>query len=234
MSADRPRVLVSWSGGKDAAWALHCLRVEGGVDLAGLVTTVVPAFQRVAMHGVRVELLRAQAAAVGLPLAEVPLDWPSDNRNYEAAMLAALGRLREEWSITHVAFGDLFLEDVRSYRENLLKDSGLGPVFPLWGRPTRPLAETMLAAGLRAHIVCLDPAKLPRELAGRMLDVPLLDQLPAEVDPCGERGEFHTFVSAGPMLRRPIPVAPGELVQRNGFVFADLLADHDPYSLAAS
>jgi uncharacterized protein (TIGR00290 family) len=239
MSTDRlrrPRVLVSWSGGKDAAWALHELQRDASVELAGLVTTVVPAFQRVAMHGVRVELIRAQAAAAGLPLAEVPLDWPSDNRSYEAAMLAELARLRDAWSITHVAFGDLFLEDVRAYRERLLQGSGLDPLFPIWLRPTRPLADAMLAAGLRAHIVCLDPTKLPRELAGRMLDSSLLDGLPEGVDPCGERGEFHTFVSAGPMLRWPIAVAGGEVVQRDGFVYADLLPEpcHDPHSLAAS
>ncbi len=223
----RPRVLLSWSGGKDAAWALHELQRDGGVELAGLITTVVPAFQRVAMHGVRVELIRAQAAAAGLPLAEVPLDWPSDNRSYEAAMLAALARLRQDWSVTHVAFGDLFLQDVRAYRERLLQGSGLEPLFPIWLRPTRALADAMLAAGMRAHIVCLDPAKLPRELAGRVLDSDLLDGLPAGVDPCGERGEFHTFVSGGPMLRRPIPVTPGEVVQRDGFVYADLLAERD-------
>jgi uncharacterized protein (TIGR00290 family) len=230
MSVDRlrrPRVVLSWSGGKDAAWALHELQRQGGVELAGLITTVVPAFQRVAMHGVRIELIRAQAASAGLPLAEVPLDWPSDNRSYEAAMLAGLARLREDWSVTHVAFGDLFLQDVRDYRERLLHSSGLEPLFPIWLRPTRPLADTMLAAGLQAHIVCLDPSKLPKELAGRMLDSALLDGLPAEVDPCGERGEFHTFVSAGPMLRWPIPVSTGEVVQRDGFVYADLLAERE-------
>jgi uncharacterized protein (TIGR00290 family) len=218
----QPRVLVSWSGGKDAAWALHELQQAGDIELAGLLTTVVPTFQRVAMHGVRVELLRAQATAAGLPLVEVALDWPSDNSSYEAAMLAALARLRDEWSITHVAFGDLFLEDVRAYRERLLQGTGLEPLFPIWLRPTRPLVETMLAAGLRAHVVCLDPGKLSPDLAGRVLDAGLLDQLPEGVDPCGERGEFHTFVSAGPMLRWPIAVTNGEVVQREGFVYTDL------------
>lgn len=224
MSGDgsRARVVVAWSGGKDAAWALHQLRQSGEVELAGLITTVVPTFQRVAMHGLRVELLRAQARAAGLPVAEVPLDWPSDNESYEAAMLATLGRLRVEWAVTHVAFGDLFLEDVRAYRERMLQGSGLAPLFPLWSRPTRALAEMMLASGVRAHIVCLDPAKLPWEWAGRTLDTALLDMLPSGVDPCGERGEFHTFVSEGPMLRWPIAVTPGEVVRREGFVYADL------------
>lgn len=224
MCAERARVALSWSGGKDAAWALHRLRATPGLEVVALVTTVVPAFDRVAMHGVRVELLRAQAHAADVPLVEVPLSWPSTNDEYEGRVGAALAALRAERGVTHVAFGDLFLEDVRSYRERMLAGSGLTPLFPLWLEPTRPLVDAMLAAGLEARIVCLDPARVGRELAGRQIDAALLAGLPASVDPCGERGEFHTFVTAGPMLREPVAVAPGEIVDREGFVYADLTA----------
>jgi diphthamide synthase (EF-2-diphthine--ammonia ligase) len=159
-----------------------------------------------------------------VPLVEVPLSWPSTNDEYERRVGAALAALRAELGVSHVAFGDLFLEDVRSYRERMLAGSGLTPLFPLWLEPTRPLVDAMLAAGLQARIVCLDPARVGRELAGRQIDAALLAGLPENVDPCGERGEFHTFVTAGPMLREPVPVAPGEIVEREGFVYADLLA----------
>ncbi len=216
------RVALSWSGGKDAAWTLHRLRATSSVETVALVTTVVPAFERVAMHGVRVELLRAQARAAGVPLVEVPLSWPSTNQEYEARVGGALGALRAERGVTHVAFGDLFLADVRDYREQMLQGSGLTPLFPLWQEPTGPLVNQMVAAGLEARIVCLDPTRVGRELAGRRIDASLLAGLPDDVDPCGERGEFHTFVTAGPMLRKPIPVAPGAVVEREGFVYADL------------
>ncbi len=216
------RVALSWSGGKDAAWTLHRLRATSSVETVALVTTVVPAFERVAMHGVRVELLRAQARAAGVPLVEVPLSWPSTNQEYEARVGGALGALRAERGVTHVAFGDLFLADVRDYREQMLQGSGLTPLFPLWQEPTGPLVNQMVAAGLEARIVCLDPTRVGRELAGRRIDASLLAGLPDDVDPCGERGEFHTFVTAGPMLREPIPVAPGAVVEREGFVYADL------------
>jgi uncharacterized protein (TIGR00290 family) len=222
MCAERARVALSWSGGKDAAWALHRLRATPGLEVVALLTTVVPAFGRVAMHGVRVELLRAQARAAGVPLVEVPLSWPSDNAEYERRVGAALATLRAESGVSHVAFGDLFLEDVRAYRERMLSGSGLTPLFPLWLEPTRALAEVMLAAGLDARICCLDPTRVGRELAGRRLDAALLASLPEGVDACGERGEFHTFVTAGPMLREPVPVAPGDIVEREGFVYADL------------
>lgn len=222
MSAEPARVALSWSGGKDAAWTLHRLRATPGVEVAALVTTVVPEFGRVAMHGVRVELLRAQARAAGVPLVEVPLSWPSTNEEYEARVRAALGALRAERGVTHVAFGDLFLTEVREYRERMLERSGLTPLFPLWQEPTGQLVHAMLAAGLEATIVCLDPSRVGRELAGRRIDAALLAGLPGDVDPCGERGEFHTFVSAGPMLREPVPVAAGVIVEREGFVYADL------------
>ena len=223
MSAEPVRVALSWSGGKDAAWALHRLRQLPAVEVVALVTTVVSAFGRVAMHGVRAELVRAQARAVGIQLVEVPLSWPSTNAEYEQRVGAALAGLRTSLGVTHVAFGDLFLADVRAYRERMLAGTGLTPLFPLWLEPTDRLMETMLREGVEARIVCLDPLRVGRELAGRALDAELLAGLPAAVDPCGERGEFHTFVSAGPMLREPVAVAPGEIVEREGFVYADLL-----------
>ncbi|HYL29727.1 MAG TPA: hypothetical protein VEU27_07360, partial [Gemmatimonadales bacterium] len=169
------------------------------------------------------ELVRAQARAAGLPLLEVSLPWPCPNDRYEAAFLAGLAAARRDWSITQVAFGDLFLEDIRAYRERLLVGTGLEPVFPLWGVPTGSLLGEMLAGGLRARIVCLDPARLDRRLAGRELDHALAAELPPAVDPCGERGEFHTFVTEGPMLSGRVAVEPGEVVERDGFVYADLL-----------
>ena len=222
MSAESIRVALSWSGGKDAAWTLHRLRATPEVEVVALVTTVVPAFERVAMHGVRVELLRVQARAAGVPLVEVPLSWPSTNEEYEARVGGALAALRAERGVTHVAFGDLFLTEVREYRERMLQGSGLTPLFPLWKEPTGPLVREMVAAGLEARIVCLDPGRVGRELAGRRIDAALLAGLPNHIDPCGELGEFHTFVSAGPMLREPIQVAPGVVVERDGFVYADL------------
>ena len=217
------RVTLSWSGGKDAAWTLHRLRRTPGVEVVALITTIVTAFQRVAMHGVRVEPLRAQARAAGVPLVEVPLSWPSTNEEYEARVGGALAALRAEQGVTHVAFGDLFLTDVREYRERMLQGSGLTPLFPLWKEPTDSLVNEMLAAGVEARIVCLDPKRVRRELAGRRIDAALLAELSSQVDPCGELGEFHTFVSAGPMLREPVPVAPGVVVEREGFVYADLM-----------
>jgi uncharacterized protein (TIGR00290 family) len=216
------RILVSWSGGKDAAWALHELRGAADGEVVGLVSSVVPEFDRNAMHGVRLDLIRTQARVAALPLHEVALPWPCPNEQYEAAFLGGLARARETWGVTHVAFGDLFLEDIRAYRERLLEGTGLEPLFPLWNRPTGALLAAMLAGGLRARIVCLDPAQLDRRFAGRELDPTLAAELPAEVDPCGERGEFHTFVTAGPMLSSAIPVEAGDVVDRDGFVYADL------------
>jgi len=215
------RVLLAWSSGKDSAFTLHVLR-EQGVAVTGLLTTINDAFDRVAMHAVRLELLRAQADAVGLPLVEVRIPWPCPNEAYEAAMAEALAAARERGT-TAVAFGDLFLEDVRRYREERMSGTGLVPLFPLWGRPTRALAEEMIALGQQAVLTCVDPRALPRALAGRAFDAALLRELPAEVDPCGERGEFHSFAWDGPAFRRPVPVRVGEVVDRDGFVFADLL-----------
>lgn len=217
----KKRALVSWSSGKDAAWALHLMRQSGEYEIAGLLTTMNAAFDRVAMHGTRREVVEAQAKAAGLPLRTVPLPWPCSNEQYEAAMRSACAQAVAE-GIEVIAFGDLFLEDVRAYREEKLKGTGLEPVFPLWGLPTDSLAREMLATGLRARIVCLDPAKLPGEFAGRDLDESVLDAMPEGCDPCAERGEFHTVAYAGPMFRRAVPLKTGEVVERDGFVFADV------------
>lgn len=217
-----PKALLSWSSGKDAAYALHRLRQQGEVEVVGLLTTLNQAFDRVAMHGVREVLLEAQAEAAGLPLWKVPLPWPCSNEAYGAAMAGACARAAAE-GISVVAFGDLFLEDVRAYREARLAGTGLVPRFPLWGEDTAVLAGEMIGSGLKATLVCVDPKALDPGFAGRTFDAELLSDLPPGVDPCGERGEFHTFASEGPMFARPVPVAAGEVVARNGFVFADLV-----------
>jgi len=217
----RPRALLAWSSGKDSAWTLHVLREAGAVAVVGLLTTINEAFDRVAMHAVRRELLEAQARAAGLPLWPVPIPWPCANAEYERRMGAAVARARDA-GIAHVAFGDLFLEDVRAYRVAQLAGTGVDPLFPLWGLPTDRLACDMLAAGLEAMITCVDPARLDASFVGRRFDAALLDALPPGVDPCGERGEFHTFCHAGPMFAARIPFAVGETVVRDGFTFADL------------
>ncbi|MGH9488717.1 MAG: ATP-binding protein [Terriglobales bacterium] len=217
-----PRAYLSWSSGKDAAFALYEARRLGLAEVAGVLTTLNEVYDRVAMHGVRHQLLRRQVSALGLPCLEIPLPSPCSNEIYEARMAAACAQLRAQ-GIEHVIFGDLFLEDIRAYREQKLALAGMQPLFPLWQRPTRALAEEMLDAGLESWIVCLDPRKLDRRFAGRRWDRALLAELPPQVDPCGENGEFHTAVSAGPMFRAPIPVRSGEVVERDGFVFADLL-----------
>ncbi len=214
------RVLLSWSSGKDSAWSLHILQHSPGTEIVGLVTTLNEAFDRVAMHGTRRTVLDAQARAARLPLWTVPLPWPCSNQDYEERMRALCRRAVAE-QVDAIAFGDLFLEDVRAYREKQLQDTGLEPLFPLWQRPTAALAREMISSGLRARITCVDTAQLPPSFAGREFDGALLDQLPASTDPCGERGEFHTCVYAGPMFAGPIALTPGEIVQREQFVFAD-------------
>ena len=200
---------------------VHVLRQQPEYELAGLLTTVNEVYQRVAMHAVRVELLRAQADALGLPLWQIPIPSPCPNDVYERAMAAAVRRAVDE-GFTHVAFGDLFLADIRRYREERLAGSGLTPIFPLFGLDTPVLARTMVAGGLRARLTCVNPKVIDARFAGREFDAALLDELPASVDPCGERGEFHSFAYAGPMFRSPIAIEPGEVVERDGFVFADL------------
>lgn len=216
------KILVSWSSGKDSAWMLHTLRQQNPGEVAGLLTTLNGAFDRVAMHGVRRTLLEAQAEAAGLPLFSVELPWPCSNEDYQRRMGAAVRQFVSD-GFTHVAFGDLFLEDVRQYREEHLAGSGLTPLFPLWKiKPTADLAREMIGQGLRAILTCVDPRKLPASFAGRDFDLELLAGLPPDVDPCGENGEFHSFACDGPMFRHPIPTRVGEVVERDGFVFADL------------
>ncbi len=216
------KILLSWSSGKDSAWALHVLRRDRVGDVAGLLTSVNETVARVSMHGVREEILRAQAHAAGLPLVTIPLPWPCSNEIYEARLRVAVDRAVAD-GFTHVAFGDLFLEDVRKYREDRLAGTGLTPVFPLWGIPTPGLAREMIAGGLRARISTLDPRVMPRELIGAEFDEALLAALPPSVDPCAERGEFHTCATAGPMFDRALDVAVGEVVEREGFVYGDLV-----------
>lgn len=216
------RAWVSWSSGKDAAWALHVARARREVEVVGLLTTVNEAADRVAMHGVRRELLIAQAEATGLPVHVVPLPWPCTNEAYEARMRDAVAAARDQ-RVTRMVFGDLFLEDIRAYREEKLAGTGIAPSFPLWHAPTDLLAREMIDAGVRAHVVTLDPRRIDRRFAGRVLDRALLEALPSDVDPCGENGELHTFVSRGPMLAREISVRVGEVVEREGFVYCDLL-----------
>lgn len=222
----RPKAWLAWSSGKDSAWALHNVRAgrvpDCAFDVVALLTTVNRTYQRVAMHAVRESLLEMQAVAAGLPLVKVPIPSPCPNEIYEQAMSEAMARARAE-GVRHVIFGDLFLQDIRTYRARQLAQCGMTPVFPLWGRDTRQLAEDMLAGGLSAYLTCVDPRKLDRAFAGRRFDRDLLAGLPRAVDPCGENGEFHTFAFAGPMFRAEIPVTAGEIVERDGFVFADLL-----------
>lgn len=215
------RVWLSWSSGKDSAWALHTLRSDPQYDVVGLLTTCSADSGRVAMHEVRRELLEAQAAAAGLPLHVVELPSHCPDAVYEKKMSQAVDGARRE-GVTHMAFGDLFLRDIRSYRESMLAPTGMQPLFPLWDRPTDRLAREMIAGGLRAVVTCIDPRRVDRSLCGRSFDDRLLDELGPDIDPCAEHGEFHTFAYAGPMFERSIDVDVGEISEREGFVFADL------------
>ncbi|HUT74120.1 MAG TPA: ATP-binding protein [Armatimonadota bacterium] len=214
-------VLAAWSSGKDALWALHIAR-QGDFDVAGLLTTISDPHRRVSMHGVREELVRAQARALGLPLIEVRIPAPCTDEAYSAAMRGALERAKGD-GLTGVVFGDLHLADVRAYREERMAQVGMRCHFPLWGRDPDELARAMVAGGVRAYITCLDPRKLPREFAGRAWDRAFLAALPADIDACGENGEFHTFAFDGPGFERPIGVHLGETVEREGFVFTDIV-----------
>lgn len=218
------RVLLSWSSGKDSAWALHALRQQPDLEVVGLLTSLNEAADRVAMHAVRRVLVEAQASAVGLPLWPVHLPWPCSNGDYEQRMSEVIAKAKQA-GITHAAFGDLFLEDVRAYRIRQLAGSGIEPLFPLWGAAadTPALAGRMIEAGLKAVLTCVDPKQLAESFVGRLYDATLLAEFPASVDPCGERGEFHTFCFDGPMFARAIPIQIGEVVSRDGFCFADLM-----------
>lgn len=217
-----PKAFLSWSSGKDSAFALHEARRRGLAEIVGLLTTTNEIFDRVAMHGVRNELLNRQVAALGLPLMKVPLPYPCPNEIYEQRMAEACERIKMQ-RVRHIVFGDLFLEDIRAYREEKLAVAGMVGLYLLWRRDTAALAREMIASGLVAHLVCVDPRKLDRSFVGRRFDAELLADLPAGCDPCGENGEFHTFVSAGPLFSAPIPVSIGAVVARDGFVFADAL-----------
>jgi uncharacterized protein (TIGR00290 family) len=222
MVATRPKALIAWSSGKDSAWALYEVRRAGTFDIVGALTTVNDAFSRVAMHGVREALLEAQLDAAGLEPVVVRIPYPCTNEIYEREMAAAMQDAKAR-GITHIIFGDLFLEDIRTYREEKLAAIGMTAAFPLWQRPTDVLAREMINGGVEAHLATVDLKKLPAGFAGRRFDAMLLDALPSGTDPCGENGEFHSFVSAGPMLSRKIAVSVGETVERDGFAYADLL-----------
>ncbi|WP_439828352.1 ATP-binding protein [Aeromonas enteropelogenes] len=219
---EKKRVLLSWSSGKDCAWALHRLRQDPAIEVVGLFTTLNQAFERVAMHGVRKQLLLQQAECVGLPIICIALPWPCSNEDYARIMEGFIADVLAQ-GIRHMAFGDLFLEDVRAYRERQLAGTGIEPLFPLWGSKTPELAREMMAAGMKARISALDPKKLDAGLGGHDFDPALLAALPEGVDPCGENGEFHTLAYDGPMFRRPLAIRVGETVQRDGFIFTDLL-----------
>jgi len=212
---------LSWSSGKDSAWALEVARRDERLEIVGLLTTVTEPFGRVSTHGVREELLEAQAHSVRLPLYRVPLPFPCPNEAYERAMRSALERARSQ-GVTTLVFGDIFLADVRAYRERQLSQAGFRASFPLWRLETRRLAGEMVAAGLRARLTCVDPKVLPRRLAGEVFDSAFLARLPPAVDPCGENGEFHTFAYAGPMFERAIDISLGSTIERDGFVYTDL------------
>ena len=218
----KPKAWLAWSTGKDSAWALHRVRQQDDLEIVALLTTVNRTHARVAMHAVRETLLEAQAESAGLPLVRAHIPSPCRNEEYEVAMSAVMNRARAE-GVSHVVFGDLFLEDIRKYREEQLAKCGMSPVFPLWGFKTDQLARDMIAGGLCAHVTCVDPKQFDPSFAGRKFDVQFLADLPPGVDPCGENGEFHTFASAGPMFRQSIEIVRGEIVERDGFVFADLL-----------
>jgi len=216
----RKKTWLSWSSGKDSAWALHVLRQSDEYEVTGLFTTINSAFERVAMHAVRVELLREQAQAVGLPLYLIEIPYPCSDEQYATVMADFVARAGND-GVRCMAFGDLFLQDVRRYREERMQGTGIEAVFPLWEKPTRDLLAEMLTGGLRACLTCVDPRVLSAEFAGRELTLELLDSMPSSIDPCGENGEFHTFVFDGPMFTRPLDIEMGEVVTRDGFVFAD-------------
>jgi uncharacterized protein (TIGR00290 family) len=218
----KPKALIAWSSGKDSAWSLHEVRRAGTYDVVGALTTINESARRVGMHDVREDILLAQHEAAGLPSVIVPIPWPCPNEVYEARMAAALDNAKRQ-GVTHVIFGDLFLEDIRAYRLNKLAGTGITPVFPLWQRPTDALARQMIDGGLETYLVCVDLKKLPASFAGRRFDHALLAELPAGTDPCGENGEFHTCVVAGPMFRRRIDVTIGETVERDGFAYAGFM-----------
>jgi len=229
----QPKALIAWSSGKDSAWALHEAQREGEVEVVGALTTVTDTFARVSVHGLREDLLHAQLETCGLPATIIRIPYPCPNEIYEREMATAMARALAQ-GITHMVFGDLFLEDVRRYREDRLRPIGMTPLFPLWHRPTDALAREMIAAGVDAHLVAVDLKRLPAGFAGRRFNLSLLADLPAGIDPCGENGEFHSFVAAGPMMRCAVPIKAGETVERDGMAYADFLLDaREPEGVAS-
>lgn len=218
----KPRAWISWSSGKDSAFALYEVQRSGAFNVVGALTTVTGTFARVSIHGVREEILRAQLDAAGLPPVIVSVPYPCPNETYESRMRDVIDKAKAD-NITHMIFGDLFLEDVRAYRETMLTGTGITPVFPLWGRPTDALARDMIASGLETYLATVDLKKLPADFAGRRFDAQLLADLPVGVDPCGENGEFHTCVANGPMFSRSLSISAGERVERDGFAYCDLM-----------
>jgi uncharacterized protein (TIGR00290 family) len=218
------KTMLSWSSGKDSAWTLYQLQKDPDIDLQGLFCTVNSAFNRVAMHAVRTELLQVQAEHIGLPLQNIEIPYPCSNEQYEEIMAQFVDGVKVE-GIEQFAFGDLYLEDVRSYREEKLTGTAIRPIFPIWGIPTDQLAREMVASGLKTVITCVDPKQLSEEFIGRQYDQAFLDDLPDGVDPCGENGEFHSFVFAGPMFKEPMQIALGEVVNRDGFIFIDVVEE---------
>lgn len=214
---------MSWSSGKDSAWSLYLLQQDPDVELVGLLTTFNSQFDRVAMHGVRRSLVDQQAKAATLPLIAVPLPWPCSNAEYETIMADALAELKQEYRATHIAFGDLFLEDIREYRLRQMRDTGLDCLFPIWKLPTAELAKEMIAAGVQAILTCVDSSQLDQGFCGRHFDNKFLEELPVTTDACGENGEFHTVVIAGPMFSHSIAVEVGETVERDGFIYTDVV-----------
>jgi uncharacterized protein (TIGR00290 family) len=227
MKKNNSKTMVCWGSGKDSAWALHLLRQRPDICIHGLLTTVNEVHQRVAMHAVRVELLKRQADAVGLPLRIVNIPDPCTNEDYERVMGNTVEDLRRE-DVEYLAFGDIFLQDIREYRETKLSNTGIRPLFPLWAMETAQLSREMISNGLRAVVTCVDPRFLPSSFAGREIDESFLADLPSGVDPCGERGEFHSFAFGGPMFRKSLDIDIGDIVERDGFIFADLLPKFNP------
>jgi len=226
LTSPRPKALISWSSGKDSAFALHEIRRAGEFDVVGALTTVTETFERVSIHGVRQEILCAQCEAAGLPPRIVPIPYPCPNEIYEARMGEAVATAVRD-GITHIIFGDLFLADIRAYREQKLAGSGITPLFPLWARPTLSLAHAMISSGLEAFVATVDLKRLPAEFAGRKFDLQLLADLPEGIDPCGENGEFHTCVTASPNFSRRLAVVPGERVERDGYAYCDLAMEKE-------
>jgi len=217
------KTLMSWSSGKDSAWALHTLRQDPTIDLVGLFCSVNKEFERVAMHGVRLELLERQAKSLDLPLEVIEIPFPCSNSDYEETMGAFVERAKAE-NIENFAFGDLFLKDIRQYREEKLKGTGISPLFPIWGIPTDQLIREMLAGGLKTMVTCIDPKQISEDFVGKERNADFLAILPENVDPCGEKGEFHSFAFDGPMFNEKIDIRVGDIVHRDGFVFADILS----------